>query len=483
MKFFYSVLVILAATQASAVGRKVPTKFKDAALKIPATVESYFQPNQIESQQFVEAKKAEWKACHKTRHSETSIGRSDSLKRFLQTNSMMVNLVEMETKDLLSAEASVRPWSGDYWPYSHGILGARFQDSFFVDLTNWKSRYDYIQKNPASRRIQQLHQGGVKTLSAAEKYDLIIGDDQYSFSQSMWTQGKTYYDENGKVEDWMGICHGWASAAIMEPRPVNTITVKSYDQKWQVPLVPSEIKGLVSYSWATNSYPTSTLGARCNIKNPKKDKDGRIIDPDCFDLNPGMWHIAMVHLLGVYHRSFVMDATYDYEVWNQPIMNYSYNYYNVQTGERELSFNEAVLAREMYADDPFSKHRSKDTKMIVGIVMKVGYVVENMATSQATDSEDGDVTRWVEYTYDLELNNDFEIIGGEWRSNAHPDFIWIPKAGAQPLSQMDRELSPLDWNPEDSIPREWADAAQFGSINGVILNRLTHSFLERSTQK
>lgn len=108
-------------------------------------------------------------------------------------------------------------------------------------------------------------------LSPSEKYDLIVGDLNFALTQSMWAQGKEYYDIDGKVEEWMGLCHGWAPASIVEPRPVRIVEVMSPDQKWKVVFNPSEIKGLVSYNWATNRYASTFLEVVA-MKNPKRDK-------------------------------------------------------------------------------------------------------------------------------------------------------------------------------------------------------------------
>lgn len=59
--------------------------------------------------------------------------------------------------------------------------------------------------------------------------------------------------------------------------------------------------------------------------------------------------------------------------------------------------------------------------------MRVGYVLETSADGEPDDSPKYDAIRWVEYRYDLELNSQGQVIGGEWYSQIHPDFIWTPK--------------------------------------------------------
>lgn len=463
----------------------LPVKFLDSALKQPAAQESPFSWQNIFQDDFVQIKQAEWKACHQ--HSlnltpQIESAYNESLSGFLETNKFLSKLTDMETQNLKESSASIDPWSGDYWAYSRGLLGFRFLDSEFLNNYDWNSRYQYIQKNPASALIEKNGQATVKNLSPSEKYDLIVGDTAFALTSSMWSQGKKYYDESGTVEDWMGICHGWASASIIVPRPAKSVQITSDDQKYSVDFNPSEIKGLVSYSWATNSYPARSLGVRCNTKNPERDENGRIIDPDCFDLNPAAWHISVVHMLGKLKRAFVMDATYDYEVWNQPVKSYKYSYFNVNTGENISDLTLAAVKKSDLINDQFAKYRSEMVDAVVGVRMQVAYIVESPSTAVATDSVNRDIIRWVQYVYDLELDSSGSIIGGEWKTWAHPDFIWAPYPQARPLSNYDVKLIGTQWDTTKSLPQEWVSAAQKASSHGMILNRIAEGILNKAAQ-
>src|SRR6185436_9002354 len=98
------------------------------------------------------------------------------------------------------------------------------------------------------------------------------------------------------------------------------------DGKTPLLFYPSDLKGLASLLWATTDPPSRGVGGRCEDTNPKKDRNGRVISPACFDSNPGTWHLAVVNQIGVAKRSMVIDATYDFEVWNQPVYGYRYRY-------------------------------------------------------------------------------------------------------------------------------------------------------------
>lgn len=71
---------------------------------------------------------------------------------------------------------------------------------------------------------------------------------------------------NGEGEDWgwMGHCHGWAPASLIEDAPKHAVMVKLGDR--EVLFTEGDIRGLLTKAWADNSPNESTLfiGRRCN---------------------------------------------------------------------------------------------------------------------------------------------------------------------------------------------------------------------------
>lgn len=461
----------------------IPPKFNDPSLTLPARADLRFAASVVSTGDFVTRKREERRACRRSAQdgslAPAAGNMGDQLGTFLESPRYLRTLEQMEEQGLLEARVARQPWSGDYWAIARGILGARNFELGFKIQPNWHERYLYVQRFSAQDVLRQHGADILQKLSPSEKYDLIIGDESGAMTASMWEQGREYYDRTGEVESWMGICHGWAPAAIADPRPASSVAVSSLDGKWQVPLTPAEIKGLVSYSWATNRYNSLMLGSRCTKKNPKRDANGRMIDPDCFDLNPATWHIAVVNKVGLKKESFVMDATYDYEVWNQPVLGYSYSYFNPETGvPGDLAAS--TIAADAFVDDPYRAYRSAEVASIVGVRMKIGYVLETSVSDDANDDEAQDIVRWVEYKYDLELDAKNRIIGGEWRLEAHPDFIWIPRSGFRPQSPLDSALAGERWEEDAPVPAKWAKAAKYGAARGLILDTLTAALLKKS---
>ncbi len=79
---------------------------------------------------------------------------------------------------------------------------------------------------------------------------------------------------------------------------------------------------------------------------------------------------------------------------------------------------------------------------------------------------------------DLELDAAGTIIGGEWYSNAHPDFIWTHDAQLQARSPYDAEVIADPWTPSQPVPASWAGPAAKASERGAPL----YTFLSRLLQ-
>jgi hypothetical protein len=293
----------------------------------------------------------------------------------------------------------------------------------------------------------------------------------------------------------------------MLPRPTKSLTVKSAQGGHDIVFTPSDLKSLGSQLWAQTKLVdksgtpvrTKFIGGRCNDKDPKTDpKTGRILSQDCFDNNPSAWHKAIINQIGVSKRPTVMDATYDYEVWNHPILSYSYKYFNPQTQQRTYKIKDAVISKKEFTSDKFKEYRDEDAKKFVGVIMEVTYGVETRPTTNSTDSIRNDGHHTAYYTYDLELDKKGNIIGGEWYTTKHPDFLWTPPKGAVSRSDYEQKFSQYfqgTWDiKKDSVPKNWAyfakpiisngqkyaGASESGQPIGVIVEALLNASSEKT---
>jgi hypothetical protein len=404
----------------------------------------------------------------------------------------VMGLKQMESQGLMSGELAETPWSDSYWPIYQGILGARYANRNFMGAANWKAHYEFTSQQHTLKAIAD--KGSpimLDSLGPSEKYDLLIGEltngrtvyESGYLTPSMWEQGRGYWDDKGEVEAWMGICHGWAVAAYMLPRPSKSVETTSADGKNTLKFYPSDIKGLASYIWAQARVPTRFIGGRCNDKDAKRDpQSGRVLDEDCFDTNPANWHQIVVNQIGLAKKSFVMDATYDYEVWNHPVFSYSYRYFNPETGRQVETLEEATVEMANFSKDKFKKFRSPNAKSVVGIEMDVTYVVETQPSHADVDSASYDATSSVTYMYDIELDAQGRMIGGEWYSNKHPDFLWSPVADGRAASQGDARLTGA-WDPSQPLPQFWRDVAVATAVRtGMPLAGIVEALVEASNK-
>lgn len=141
-------------------------------------------------------------------------------------SNLIRRLDEMEKLGYQEAALPESPWSGDYFALARGALGARTFDFDFLGFYDWKSRFDYIQAHPTQASTLKAMKNRSLNWEFPEKYDLLLGDTQGGLTTNMWDQGRRYYESNGEVEGWMGICHGWAPASYRVPRPLHTVWIQ-----------------------------------------------------------------------------------------------------------------------------------------------------------------------------------------------------------------------------------------------------------------
>lgn len=406
---------------------------------------------------------------------KNSVIRQDPTADAPGANDQARNLVDALTLTKLADMNSLRtvdlpetPWSDDYWALYAGSTAKRYADTGYTVTQDWKANTDYVRN---------MQPANVDNLSPAEKYDLLVGDANKTLTKYNLDTGKAYFQTYGKVETWMGICHGWAPAAYMVARPQKTITVTAADGVTKIKFYPSDIKALASELWATTSPRVKFIGGRCNTKMPAVDSIGRIKDTACRDTNAGTWHLAVVNQIGKSQRSMVLDATFDYEVWNQPVSGYSYEYFNPKTKKTYKTLSYARVAVGDFPEDKFKAYRAAGTTHIVGVAMNVKWVVETEPSHFSPDSPSRDATSGARYLYTLELDVNGNIIGGEWLQNAHPDFLWTSPVGTTARAPNEAEAQVTTWDGNTPVPATWRSAAAksavVGAPLGIIVDALT----------
>lgn len=341
------------------------------------------------------------------------------------------NLLELDTMAGTKAKLSDKemPWSGHYWPFNLGMLGHRYASSFRG--SQWADfYYEFMEARPASSVINQGTEA-IARLSPAEKYDLLVGGRKttWPLTKYAWSASQKVIEEiEGRPTGWEGLCHGWAGASIYTPRAEKKIVVQSSDGL-SITFWPQDIKALATLFWSGN-FNKIFLGNRCEETIPEKNRQGRIVNAACNDLNAGAWHLVALNELGVgdttgKKHSFVVDIEYRAEVWNQPAVGYDLRYFNPQTNVYSPTLKkEQIIPVGTWSKDPFVSYHAPGTHYVVGVRMDLSYAVASPPMPQEKDSATDDRKSVKSFVYYLELDADYNIVGGEWMWPDHPDFLW-----------------------------------------------------------
>ena len=463
---------------------------RDAEGRVIGPLESRFTLEEISSGAYVTARDATRKRmCMEVDGKTRCLGNPEDIPPLSQIwgEDRVENLVDvgisartleaLESRELKSAKLETHPWSDDYWAFYKGVLGARYGDPDRPRSKNWAVHRNYVQRETVASIINSGSQSAIDDLAPAEKYDLLVGDWNQTLTQAMWQLGANYYYNRGFVETWMGLCDGWSAASIMLPRPNEVVSLVAANGRTRLNFYPSDIKGLASLLWTFGNRSIRFVGGRCEDGKPQRDQNGRVVSQRCFDTNPGTFHLALTHQLGIAERSLIMDATYDYEVWNHPVYSYRYSYFNPQTLEATERLSDARISRQAYTRDAFRYYRASAARSFVGIAMEVVYMVETSPKQRETDSEEYDSYRKVRYLYDLELDSAGRIIGGEWYTNRHPDFLWVPLPGSHARSHFDANAWG-NWNMRETLPQAWRNAAVNASSYSQPLGPIVEALLK-----
>lgn len=441
-----------------------PRAFMDALPTKVGAPSPAFAPGVVKSLDYITAKNA------RRQDGPADAPGSNDLAKNLVDSLQLTNLADMHS--IRSSALAESPFSDDYWAIYAGVIAKRYSDPNFPSGEDWKVLTDYVRnKQPTNP----------DDLSAAEKYDLLVGDTtNKTLTKYNLNEGQSYYTSSGKVETWMGICHGWAPASFMVQRPTKAVEVLAADGKTKIKFYPSDIKALASLLWANTNPATKFIGGRCNVKDPAKDANGRIKDQACRDTNAGTWHLAVVNQIGKSQRSMVIDATYDYEVWNQPMYSYSYSYFNPQTNKAYQTLSYAKVAVADFTADKFKAYRAPGTTHVVGVSMDVRWTVETYPSHNTPDSASRDAISGARYMYTLELDSTGKIIGGEWYQNTHPDFLWAPPKGTRAVATGEPTGTQPVWDGKTAMPSNWQTAARTASSYGQPLANVVESLVRLS---
>ena len=131
----------------------------------------------------------------------------------------------------------------------------------------------------------------------------------------------------------------------------------------------------------------------------------------------------------------MVDASPGKEVWNYPVSKYEFTYAQPITGVTSADWK-AVRIPLLGNEDKIirGKKRAEGTVYVVAVIAKVSTMDMRTTNLSAYDDVAADVQQELTWSYDLELDAQGRVLGGEWTKKNGPDFIWAPREDSRPVS-------------------------------------------------
>jgi len=406
-----------------------------------------------------------------------TFNQTDDLLDFVnsQRNNLITSIFKIRDKGLESKTLNLEPWKGFHWPMEMGLIASRYNDPDFTNRGTFRFYYDQFSKKPPTTYIRE---GRLNYLSPAEKYDILIGDTNFTLTKLMWAAGQGEMEGNREIPRWAGISHGVSLATMNLPSPKNPIKIWSVGRKHLITFTPDDIKALGSLLWGSGAFNATTLGERCSENTPVRDRNGRFKTPECFDVHPGKFHLALVNYLGVENKPFYFDGSFNTPIWNYPALGYEFSYFNPLKPQWKEPLKDAILPKARLRNDRFAGYRQDDAKYIVGVEAKLYFNPYRLPNRDSNTNR----PRVNVYRYDLELDANHNIIGGEWYSTRRPDFIWHPPKGFKPKTPIDSRMSG-NWNPTRKLLSPlWAKFAKQASAQGAVAPKIVNALFNLSNK-
>ncbi len=428
------------------------------------------------------------------------------IQEFSEGTVFRTNIYEIESLNIQRSilPDNVKPWSGSYWANRAGGIGVRYKNSNLrenarIALGTGNARRE-TQSNLAElqEKLYELTEEQLGELSPAEKYDLLVGDLNFTFTKQLSLKIEENKEHWGATTFWTGICHGWAPASIHLPRPSKMLRLPILGGTRTLPVYPDDIKAMGSFLWANmaNNSEQMFSGNRCNQKYPKVDrKTGEIVPlinfsrqaDECGDTDPLIMHLVTVNRIALMKRSFVVEIDFNSPVNNHPLSGYELKFFNLNDHKKDGTLRETIVPLSSLKKDILAGSRHPKATHVVGVEMKLllGHWQNPKRSDINTPADDSTLEDTIIYQLDLDARG--EPLKGHWRSARNPnsigklrfpDFIWNDYQGFRP----EEYYTYLSFGLEVDLAlglnqQQWLPAAQRNSAARIKLSnesRLSH---------
>ncbi len=190
-----------------------------------------------------------------------------------------------------------------------------------------------------------------------------------------------------------------------------------------------------------------------DLKSGNKRNQIIQITQACRDMNPGLFHAALVDLIARRKIGFVVDADRYTQVWNQPVFAYEMTYLPIQKRDGSTADPGEPVSVSDVKDDIYAEFRAEKTNRIVQVRTKVVYAAENGPFALYNPNGEQEHREEMVSDYTLEISQKGKIVGGEWgllpgtpgvkplraanaSAPAAPDFIWNYPEKSEPTGDL-----------------------------------------------
>lgn len=154
-------------------------------------------------------------------------------------------------------------------------------ESMVAETTKIETEYERLNGEMSKNRVEQR-----KVATKFNEEVVAISNKLRAYmpmTAGGWEEWASWEASPIENYSWMGHCHGWAPAALVEKRPAHAVMVANKGRK--ILFTEGDIRGLITKAWADQAPDTSFFGARrCEATTLKKDERGRVLDGNiCYD--------------------------------------------------------------------------------------------------------------------------------------------------------------------------------------------------------
>ncbi|MCT4642245.1 MAG: hypothetical protein N4A33_08090 [Bacteriovoracaceae bacterium] len=402
-------------------------------------------------------------------------------------NAIKTNIIEQQDNLNFMLDEDLIPWESSYWPFRAGSIAYRHKEmnraNFNLNLLSGTKPYirklrRILDKN--SKIFYKLTDKEISKFSAAEKYDFLVGDKNFSLTRGILDRIELNQKKWKRTTFWTGICHGWAPASIYFKNPKNSKKVISFNGN-EITFSKDDLKALSSYYFSNSVSDKKLLffGNRCNIKKPKKDSKTKLVkkisnytrnESECSDIKAHDFHNLMINKLGIRKESFVVDIDYNSVVNNHPVAGYKISFPN------HLNFKRALKKLSHIRSDKFKKLRNPKSVFVLKTNMKVYYTNWTRTGQYRENKPDNKRFLIKNYDYELELDEDYNIVDSKWLNTTTkvwaPDFIWAYPKSAKVTEYYYKDSVGYEFKTDELISNELSLILQKSTKNKIKLSYL-----------